>query len=166
MDTDQGDRTRFAHNAQAFHNPRGLRAEMARGGQGFRQHDIAWLGAARFPGRDHPFALLAPIGRDDAPFLINTQDPRRRAASDALESAPFIFARANGLEPREDPFPNGKRRAAFAFRAHIDDGRAAFALPLQRARDRVAIRVCAGHFHRCHIGQAARRDDGAFPGGV
>ena len=139
---------------------------MARGGQGLGQNDIAWLGAAGFSGRDHPFALLAPIGRDDAPFLINTQDPRRRAARNALESAPFIFARANGLEPCEDPFPNGKRRAAFAFRAHIDDRRAAFALPLQWARDGVAIRVRAGHFHRRHIRQAARRDDGALAGRV
>ena len=32
MDADQRDRTRFAHNAQAFHNARGLGTEMPRGG--------------------------------------------------------------------------------------------------------------------------------------
>ena len=139
---------------------------MARGGQGLGQNDIAWLGAAGFSGRDHPFALLAPIGRDDAPFLINTQNACRRSARDALESAAFIFAGTDGLEAREYSFANRQRRAAFAFRAHIDDGRAAFALPLQWARDRVAIRVRAGHLHRRHIRQAARRDDGALAGRV
>ena len=139
---------------------------MPRGGQGLSQHDIAWLGAARFTGRDHPFALLAPIGWDDPPFLINAKNTRRGAARDALKSATFIFAGTDGLEPCEYAFANRQRRAAFAFRAHIDDGRAALTLPLQRAGDGVAIRVCAGHFHRRHIRQAAWRDDGALAGGV